>query len=69
MFCFHSSHDQNKIKHQIKQLLDWEMDVNIDLIAKNDHNERVFDIKTEHGTFFRVKIIYYSENRSFVELY
>lgn len=66
MFCFYSSHDQKKIKRQIKQIIDWRMDCNIDKIAINDKKERHFSIKSHSGCFYNVKIIYYENNVSFV---
>lgn len=46
----------------------WEMDCNIDLIAKNERSERIFTIKV-NSYFWEVTIKYLNNNQTFITIH
>lgn len=54
MPCFYSRNEQSAIKHQIRQILPWEMDCNINVIAPNHRGEKNFYIAVPCGRSTRI---------------
>lgn len=68
MFILHSTHNQKDIKSQIRNILDWKMDCNIESIGIFPENTRVFNIRTNTGYIWKATIKYHPDNKTTIFL-
>lgn len=66
MICFYSTWNQRDIKNQLRQILEWNTDCNIDCIAMSNDGIRRFTIRTANRCFYDIEIRYYNNGTTFV---